>query len=133
MPLVGAPSLKFQGGYAQAGYVLTGEGRSYNAANAAYNGVKPAHPFSLEGGGWGAWEIAGRFSTIDLNDQLASANGVAGGRQNIYTLRSTGTSTVTSASCSTTSMATSPNRAAAVIREYGLELRRRGDATQFAF
>ena len=86
VPLVGASSLKFQGGYAQAGYVLTGEGRTYNAGNAAYNGVKPAHPFSLDGGGWGAWEIAGRFSTIDLNDQLASANGVAGGRQNVYTL-----------------------------------------------
>jgi len=86
VPLVGAPSLKFQGGYAQAGYVLTGEGRTYNAGNAAYNGVKPAHPFSLDGGGWGAWEIAGRFSTIDLNDQIASANGVAGGRQNVYTL-----------------------------------------------
>lgn len=86
VPLVGAPSLKFQGGYAQAGYVLTGETHTYNAASAAYNGVKPAHPFSLDGGGWGAWEIAGRFSTIDLNDQLASANGVAGGRQNVYTL-----------------------------------------------
>lgn len=85
-PLVGAPSLKFQGGYAQAGYVLTGEGRTYNAANAAYHGVKPAHPFSLDGGGWGAWEIAGRFSTIDLNDQLATATGVAGGRQTVYTL-----------------------------------------------
>ena len=45
----------------------------------------PANPFSLDGGGWGAWEIAGRFSTIDLNDQLATANGVAGGRQTIYT------------------------------------------------
>ena len=42
--------------------------------------------FSLAGGGWGAWEIAGRFSTVDLNDQLATANGVAGGRQTIYTL-----------------------------------------------
>jgi phosphate-selective porin OprO/OprP len=40
----------------------------------------------LNGGGWGAWEIAGRFSTIDLNDRLAIANGVAGGRQTIYTL-----------------------------------------------
>ncbi|HXH42278.1 MAG TPA: OprO/OprP family phosphate-selective porin [Bradyrhizobium sp.] len=86
VPLVGASSLKFQGGYAQAGYVLTGEGRSYNAATAAYGGVKPAHPFSLDGGGWGAWEIAGRFSTIDLNDQLATASGVAGGRQTVYTL-----------------------------------------------
>lgn len=80
------PSLKFQGGYAEAAYVLTGESRLYNASSAAYGGVVPANPFSLTGGGWGAWEIAGRFSTIDLNDQLATANGVAGGRQTIYTL-----------------------------------------------
>lgn len=86
LPPFGAPSLKFQGGYAQAGYVLTGEGRSYNAANAAYNGVKPSHPFSLDGGGWGAWEVAGRFSTVDLNNQLGTATGAAGGRQTVYTL-----------------------------------------------
>ncbi|MET4482113.1 OprO/OprP family phosphate-selective porin [Bradyrhizobium sp. F1.13.3] len=86
LPPFGAPSLKFQGGYAQAGYVLTGESHAYNPASAAYGGVKPAHPFSLEGGGWGAWEVAGRFSTIDLNDQLATANGIAGGRQTVYTL-----------------------------------------------
>ncbi len=36
------------------------------------------------GGGWGAWEIAGRVSTIDLNDQLGSAFGIAGGRQTVY-------------------------------------------------
>lgn len=86
LPPIGAPSLKFQGGYAQAAYVLTGETRTYNAANAAYNGIKPAHPFSLEGGGWGAWEIGGRVSQINLNDQLASAVGIAGGRQTVYTL-----------------------------------------------
>jgi phosphate-selective porin OprO/OprP len=80
------PSLKFQGGYAEAAYVLTGETRLYNSAAASYSGIAPANPFSLTGGGWGAWEIAGRFSTIDLNDQLARANGVAGGRQTIYTL-----------------------------------------------
>ena len=80
------PSLKFQGGYAEAAYVLTGETRRYNAPSASYGGVSPANPFSLSGGGWGAWEIAGRFSTMDLNDRLALANGVAGGRQTIYTL-----------------------------------------------
>jgi phosphate-selective porin OprO/OprP len=80
------PSLKFQGGYAEAAYVLTGETRPYNSASASYGGIAPANPFSLTGGGWGAWEIAGRFSTIDLDDQLARANGVAGGRQTIYTL-----------------------------------------------
>jgi phosphate-selective porin OprO/OprP len=80
------PSLKFQGGYAEAAYVLTGETRHYNSASASYGGIAPANPFSLAGGGWGAWEIAGRFSTIDLNDRLALASGVAGGRQTVYTL-----------------------------------------------
>jgi phosphate-selective porin OprO/OprP len=86
VPLIGAPNLKFQGGYAEAAYVLTGESRKYNPANAAYGGVKPDHPFSLDGGGWGAWEIAGRYSTMDLNNQLATAAGIAGGRQTVYTL-----------------------------------------------
>jgi phosphate-selective porin OprO/OprP len=81
----GLPDVKFQGGYAQAGYILTGETRKYNPGSASYGGVIPTNPFSLDGG-WGAWEIAGRFSTMDLNDQLATANGVAGGRQNVYTL-----------------------------------------------
>lgn len=83
--LPGLPSVKFQGGYAQAGYVLTGETHKYNSGSASYSGVVPANPFSLQGGGWGAWEVAGRVSTIDLNDQLATANGVAGGRQTVYT------------------------------------------------
>jgi phosphate-selective porin OprO/OprP len=85
LPPIGAPSLKFEGGYAQAGYVLTGETRKYNAASASYGGIAPDRPFSLAGGGLGAWEIAGRVSTIDLNDQLATAAGIAGGRQTVYT------------------------------------------------
>ncbi len=83
--LAGLPSLKFQGGYAQASLVLTGETHRYIPASAAYGGIIPANPFSLWGGGWGAWEIAGRISTINLNDQLGTANGVAGGQQTIYT------------------------------------------------
>jgi len=85
LPPFGAPSLKFQGGYAEATYILTGETRKYNPAAAAYLGVVPEHPFSLAGGGWGAWEIAGRVSTMDLNDQLGTATGIAGGNQTIYT------------------------------------------------
>jgi len=79
------PSVNFQGGYAEAAFVLTGESRAYQPASSSYGGVIPKDPFSLTGGGWGAWEIAARFSTIDLNDQLAQANGVAGGRQTVYT------------------------------------------------
>jgi phosphate-selective porin OprO/OprP len=85
LPPVGAPNLKFDGGYAQASYVLTGENRKYNSASASYGGIAPTNPFSLTAGGWGAWEIAGRVSRIDLNDQLAVANGVAGGVQTVYT------------------------------------------------
>jgi phosphate-selective porin OprO and OprP len=85
LPPIGAPSLKFQGGYAQAGWVLTGETHPYNTAAASYLGIKPKNPFSLQGGGWGAWEIAGRVSTMDLNDQLGTATGIAGGRQTVYT------------------------------------------------
>jgi phosphate-selective porin OprO and OprP len=85
LPPFGAPSLKFEGGYAEASFVLTGETRKYNPSAAAYYGVVPEHPFSPTGGGWGAWEIAGRFSTIDLNNQLGAATGIAGGRQTVYT------------------------------------------------
>jgi phosphate-selective porin OprO and OprP len=83
--LPGLPNLKFDGGYAEASLVLTGETHPYLPVSAAYGGIIPANPFSLWSGGWGAWEIAGRFSTMNLNDQLGTTNGVAGGRQTIYT------------------------------------------------
>ena len=83
--LIPLPSVKFDGGYAEVAYALTGETRKYNPAAASYGGIVPANPLSLTENGWGAWEIAGRISTMNLNDQLATANGVAGGRQTVYT------------------------------------------------
>jgi hypothetical protein len=47
---------------------------------------------------------------INLNDQLATANGVAGGKETINSAGLIGTSTVTSGSCSTTFTVTSPSR-----------------------
>jgi phosphate-selective porin OprO/OprP len=85
LPPFGAPNLKFECGYAEASFILTGETRKYNPAAAAYGGVVPDQPFSLAGGGWGAWEIAGRVSTIDLNNQLGTVTGIAGGHQTVYT------------------------------------------------
>jgi len=77
---------KFDGGYIQAAWAITGETRKYNPGSASYGGLVPNNPFSLTGSGWGAFEIAARASTIDLNDQLGNGvNGVAGGRQTIYT------------------------------------------------
>ena len=72
--LAGLTSLNFQGGYVQASYTLTGETHSYNAGNAAYNGIVPANPFAWSYGGWGAWEIAGRYSVVNLNDRLGLAD-----------------------------------------------------------
>jgi phosphate-selective porin OprO and OprP len=79
-------SVKFEGGYAQAAFALTGETRKYNPASASYGGIVPKNPFTLDGTGWGAWEVGGRVSMMDLNNQLGIANGVAGGRQLVYTV-----------------------------------------------
>jgi phosphate-selective porin OprO/OprP len=51
--LPGLPSLKFNGGYAEASLVLTGETHPYIPADAAYGGIIPANPFSIWSGGWG--------------------------------------------------------------------------------
>lgn len=56
------------------GYVLTGEKDSYN-------GLTPLHPFSVENGGWGAWQIVGRYARLNVDDAafptFASATGSA--------------------------------------------------------
>ena len=75
------PSLDFNGYYFQGGYVLTGEKRNYDASSGSYDGVVPSHPFDPGRGGWGAWEIAARYSMIDLHDK-----DIFGGRQKNVTL-----------------------------------------------
>jgi phosphate-selective porin OprO/OprP len=82
---LGLSSLRFNGGYAQASWIITGESREYGDYTASYVAVIPKEPFSLSGGGWGAWEIAARYSTFDLNDRLGFPDGVAGGKQTIIT------------------------------------------------
>lgn len=75
------PSLDFSGYYIQGGYILTGEKRSYSASSGSYRTVTPSRPFDWRMGGWGAWEIAARYSMIDLNDK-----DILGGRQENVTL-----------------------------------------------
>ena len=81
------PDLAFQGGYVEGSWVITGEPRGYGSNGAAFGRPVPRHPFSLEGGGWGAWEAGARWSVADLNDTVtrgrtqASTGGVYGGRQ----------------------------------------------------
>jgi phosphate-selective porin OprO/OprP len=84
-----APSYDFSGWYAEATFVLTGESRNYNAATASFTNPKPHAPFSLSGDGWGAWEVAARYSDLDLNDNAGTigkalpADGIRGGDQRI--------------------------------------------------
>ena len=67
----------FQGGYIEASYFLTGESRSsfYRTDKGHFDRVIPFKNFSIDGTHWGAWQIAARFSRLDLNSH--SINGGA--------------------------------------------------------
>jgi len=81
-----APQLGFNGGYVEASYAFGGQ-RRYIAETGAYSGVIPDHPFTLQGDGWGAVELAARYSAIDLNDKFTPGvaphltGGINGGDQ----------------------------------------------------
>lgn len=55
------------GAYTHVRYVLTGETIPYNRKSGVFGRVKPFAPVDLWCGQWGAWEIAARWSYIDLN------------------------------------------------------------------
>ncbi|HEX4507795.1 MAG TPA: porin [Alphaproteobacteria bacterium] len=88
----GLDTADFDGGYGEASYTLTGEAHKYNKATGAYNGIVPAHAFDPSQGFWGAWEVAGRVSYVDLTSNLnrnlaltSQPNAVNGGKQTVYT------------------------------------------------
>ena len=74
-----ARDARFDGGYVQASWFLTGESRPYKVAEGIFDRVTPNASVGL--GGIGAWELAARLSTIDLTDA-----GIVGGRQDDVTL-----------------------------------------------
>src|SRR5690606_13628585 len=81
---IGAPSANFDGAYLQVGYFLTGEHRTYNRTVGAFDRVVPFTEFFSLGRksvvcGWGAWEVVGRWSYVDLNDANAAPVLVAAG------------------------------------------------------
>ena len=65
-------TLQFSGGYAQVGYFLTGESRTYVRSRGAFGRLIPkvtvntrsATPFIFQG----AWEVAARLVHVDMND-----------------------------------------------------------------
>lgn len=73
------PNLVFPGYYVHAAYLLTGESREYNRRAGVFQRVVP-HSSTGRQGGSGAWEVAVRWSHIDLTDE-----NVAGGRLNDLT------------------------------------------------
>lgn len=64
----------FNGWYLLGSYVLTGESRPWDMATATYGRIRPAQK-------GGAWELALRYDTLNLND-----GAVAGGRVRTATL-----------------------------------------------
>ena len=79
-------SMYFPGMYAQVGYFLTGEHRPYNRKQGAIDRIQVKRPFGNYRGddcewGWGGWEIAARYSYIDLNSK-----DITGGRLKDMTL-----------------------------------------------
>lgn len=82
-----ASDLNFQGGYIQAGYFLTGEHQAWDRQAGRLARPKLLENFFLVksdkgiGHGWGAWQIAARWSTLSLSDK-----DIQGGRQENTTL-----------------------------------------------
>lgn len=55
------------GYYAYASYFLTGESRTYDAKRGAFGRQALNRNFDLRNGGLGAWELAARFDSLDMN------------------------------------------------------------------
>ncbi len=80
---------KFKGWYVQGSWVLTGESRVYNPIEARFDAPKLTYNFNPEAGTWGAFEVAARYSLVDLNFREGTtgapvAGAVRGGEQKIW-------------------------------------------------
>ncbi len=83
------PDPDFSGWYAEAAWAITGETRTWSPTTGTFSGLKPAKPLDLTGDGWGALELAARYSVSDLNFReslLPAAGGIRGGEQTAITL-----------------------------------------------
>ncbi len=71
----------FYGLYGSVSWFLTGETRPYDVQNGYFGRVIPRRNFNWGKGGWGAWEIAARYSFVDLDSR-----DVEGGRLSMLML-----------------------------------------------
>lgn len=61
-------TLEFRGWYLLGSWVVTGERRIYKAPAGVFTGLRPKKSFNPGKGGWGALELALRYSFVDLSD-----------------------------------------------------------------
>ena len=66
----------FSGWYAQGTWILTGEERLYNPATGAFAPPRVTEPFNFHNGTWGAFELAARYSDLNLNDHVNDPSNV---------------------------------------------------------
>lgn len=88
-PAAGVSNPDFNGWYVEGGWVLTGEARKYSMSTASFGAPSVAKPLDPAAGSWGAWELAARYSTANLDSNADSpivADRVRGGEQSIWTL-----------------------------------------------
>jgi phosphate-selective porin OprO and OprP len=70
LPSIANVSPTYNGWYVDASWYLTGETRNYKSETGEFDRTKVKNPV-FGGGGWGAWQIAGRYDVIDLSDKAA--------------------------------------------------------------
>jgi len=83
----GVTNPNFSGWYVEGSWVITGQWRTYNMTEGAFNRPYPDAPFNPGAGNWGAWELAGRYSEADLDYDIhskVSGEPVFGGDQTIW-------------------------------------------------
>ena len=98
-PAIAPGNPNFNGWYVTGVWVVTGESRAYNAAEARFDAPKPNYNFNPVAGTYGAWEIAARYSDLDLNYHdcgaghatpttagVACFDAIRGGQQKISTI-----------------------------------------------
>jgi phosphate-selective porin OprO/OprP len=64
----GGKEVTLYGGYAEVRYSLTGETRPYHRGSAGFGRMEPTRPFSWKQRHWGALELTGRASWVDLDE-----------------------------------------------------------------
>jgi len=81
VPAPGKSNPNFGGWYVEGSWVITGESHKYNMPTASY--LRPSPDAPVGSGGIGAWEVAGRYSSTDLNYHVGDPDAVYGGKQNV--------------------------------------------------